>query len=182
MRNAYLIHGDGSATVFAWHHGSPWTFIVDEADLPLLTGRVWHVSRADGTHYVLAYLGQRPCRRHTLLHRLMLAAQRGAPVDHQNYDGLDNRRENLRVASPTENGLNRRGAATTNRSSGVLGVYWMSADRLWRARVQVDGRRVSLGCYRSKSDAARATLTARMILGVPGAVRDFNRLRLRKAA
>jgi hypothetical protein len=53
-------------------------------------------------------------------------------ADHVNGNTLDNRRENLRVVTPTENQLNRRGARSDSRS-GVRGVCWHGQTGRWTA-------------------------------------------------
>lgn len=57
------------------------------------------------------------------LHRMLLRAPQGLQVDHKNGDGLDNRRCNLRLATPAQNaanrGMDRRVAGRSSRFKGV---------------------------------------------------------------
>lgn len=78
-------------------------------------------------------------------------------VDHRNLDRLDNRIENLRVATPQQNVANRR----ANRSNrlGVKGVG-MATMRVrkaqrYRARIRVDNKLIHLG-YFSTPELANA--------------------------
>jgi hypothetical protein len=57
-----------------------------------------------------------------LLHRIILGAKDGEVVDHINGNPLDNRRENLRLCTPGQNGLNRR--MHKNNAAGFPNVYW----------------------------------------------------------
>jgi hypothetical protein len=55
----------------------------------------------------------------TYLHRAILSFPNGKEVDHKNLDGLDNRRENLRIASKSLNAANRRKCAGKLQFKGV---------------------------------------------------------------
>lgn len=84
-------------------------------------------------------------------HRLIMKAPAGWEVDHINRNPLDNRRENLRLATHSQNGANK---AHPNSASGYRGVYKASKNR-WHARIKVDGRPLYLGSFGSPHDAAR---------------------------
>lgn len=130
---------------------------VDDADLPLVTGRPWVTSYRPRNVY--AHIPGSKSHGHygapTLMHRLILGAPAGVDVDHINHDGLDNRRCNLRLCTKSENGANRRVQATP-KSSRYKGVCWVVSKRRWIARIKVGGRLIYLGRFRSEEDAARA--------------------------
>lgn len=73
-------------------------------------------------------------------------------LDHRNLRKDDNRIANLRPASKSQNGANRR-APITN-TSGFKGVTWQ-ANR-WVAQISVRGKRVYLGRFKTKEEAAQA--------------------------
>lgn len=75
-------------------------------------------------------------------------------MDHINGVRDDNRFSNLRIASLQENGLNRQRYITN--TSGHKGVCWHPKLGKWRARIQKYGKRVALGCYDTKEEAAAA--------------------------
>lgn len=61
--------------------------------------------------------------RDTYLHRWIMKAPANKHVDHVNGDTLDNRRENLRLVSPSQNLLNRKQSEFTPcTNTGYLGV------------------------------------------------------------
>ncbi len=74
-----------------------------------------------------------------LMHRLIARAALHDLVDHKNGDGLDNRRENLRVVTHTENAWNmdRR----SDNKSGFKGVYLDPRRGTWNFSVSAHGRR-----------------------------------------
>lgn len=61
-------------------------------------------------------------------------------VDHVNGDSLDNRIENLRACSITENNQNRR--LSCNSSTGANGVTW-SDDGRYRVGININGKRTT---------------------------------------
>ena len=81
------------------------------------------------------------------MHRQVLGLDRGSvnEVDHINKDTLDNRDENLRVATHSQN-LRNRGATKTN-TSGFKGVYWDKERGKWRAQIMLNRRNFILGRF-----------------------------------
>ena len=87
------------------------------------------------------------------LHREILPPPPGLLVDHINGDRLDNRRSNLRTATPSQNNANSRDRP---RKSGFRGVYPHRPTGRWIAQVSVAGRPQHLGIFDDPRDAARA--------------------------
>lgn len=95
-------------------------------------------------------------------HRVVFALVHGyfpLQVDHINGIRDDNRPQNLRAATPSENSRNRRRQA--NNKSGVKGVSWHARYSKWRAAVHVDGRRHHVGYFNDLDTAAAAVRTFR---------------------
>ena len=88
------------------------------------------------------------------LHRVIMNAPKGMIVDHKNGNGLDNRRENLRLATFTQNNYNA--SKRKNTSSQYKGVYFSKSRQRWRASIRFDGKRISLGTFKAEIDAAKA--------------------------
>lgn len=96
--------------------------------------------------------------RNYMQHRIAWAMTYGCwptgQIDHINLDAGDNRIENLRLASASQNQMNvpkRR-----NNTSGHKGVMWNSNSRKWIARIGVRGEYIYLGLFADKLDAAKA--------------------------
>jgi hypothetical protein len=64
--------------------------------------------RINGEGYPVIIFGKKPPKRHMHLSRFVMNAQKGEIVDHINRNRLDNRRKNLRIVTPRQNGLNKK--------------------------------------------------------------------------
>lgn len=119
--------------------------LIDDADMPVLDGRIWHADRRDHTVYVR---GRRPKQQvgGDYLHNLIL----GGLADHIDGNGLDCRRSNLRLATQAQNCLNR----SAKKGKRFKGVY-RSSSRYY-AEIYFKGeRRASYG-HATEEGAARA--------------------------
>ena len=124
---------------------------IDDADLARLSRHSWHVSPRG---YVTRW-GKTEDGRETQvpLHRDVLGCTQndGRIVDHRNGDRLDCRRDNLRLATATQNSWNSR--RKSSNTSGFKGVSLHKASGRWSSRVTIDGRRRSLGYFDTPSEA-----------------------------
>ena len=75
-------------------------------------------------------------------------------IDHINRVKDDNRIENLRLATRSQNEANT--GLRRNNSSGFKGVYFFKRTNRWRAKIDHDGREIHLGYYDSAEEAAMA--------------------------
>lgn len=75
-------------------------------------------------------------------------------IDHRDTVRSNNRWENLREASQSQNACNSK--TPSDNASGVKGVAYNKRDRNWMAYINKDGRRVYLGTYPDKAQAAAA--------------------------
>ncbi len=87
--------------------------------------------------------------------RVIMDAQKGVVVDHEDHDTLNNRRYNLRVATYSQNGFNRR-KHVPGSSGGFKGVSWNKLERKWRAHITINWKRTTLGQFRTKEEAIDA--------------------------
>lgn len=86
------------------------------------------------------------------MHRLIMGFPKKRHVDHINGNGLDNRRENLRIVSNRQNQQNRKRKTTSN----YPGVYWHKGANKWVARIHMNGKREYLGSFVDEGKAAKA--------------------------
>lgn len=88
------------------------------------------------------------------MHRLIM----GFPdyqVDHQNGNGLDCQRHNLRKANDSQNKANK--AKPRGQYSSVWkGVTWHKRAGKWQAKLQANGKQNYLGLFSDEVEAAKA--------------------------
>lgn len=88
------------------------------------------------------------------MHVVVNKTPKGYYTDHINRDTLDNRRSNLRSATPQQNKQNQ-GKLKTN-SSGYKGVSFCKAKRKWQATISVNSKNKHIGFHETAEAAARA--------------------------
>lgn len=93
-------------------------------------------------------------KKKVIMHRFVMNANKGQEIDHKNGNKCDNRRENLRFCTRSQNKANV--GPNANGTSGYKGVHWSALHNKFRARIGVNGKRYHLGLYTLAEDAARA--------------------------
>ena len=130
--------------------------IVDDRDYDWLLSYKWQVNEAGNNKYARRTLPRRDGKQYSVfMHRMIMAVCPGVMVDHINRNGLDNRRRNLRIVTPSQSGANAR-----PRRKGYKGIS-KSYNR-WQARIRKDGKAIILGTYDNPEEAARAYDNAAM--------------------
>jgi hypothetical protein len=129
----------------------PYVTFVSPDDAYLLEQADWCVRRGGGKYNQMIYVGRAKNGKVVRLHRVIMGEPK-SDIDHKDHNSLDNRRENLRAASRSQNLGNSR--QQPNSSSGFRGVK-MVWDR-WNARICVGNKRLYLGMFTTAKEAARA--------------------------
>lgn len=80
-------------------------------------------------------------------------------VDHKSTNKLDNRKENLRLATQSQNMCNTR--KRSDNTSGVKGVCWDASKGRWKAQIKLKGKTYNLGCFDSVPAAEVVVRAAR---------------------
>ena len=127
---------------------------IDDEDLYILFKYKWKIINHKTVSYITTTTGK--CRLY--LHRILLKCPKGLQIDHINGNGLDNRKENLRICTHAENGRNRK--VGDNNTSGYKGVSWITRQGKWRATIKINQKRIHLGEYVNIIDAINAYETA----------------------
>jgi len=121
--------------------------IIDAEDYWLAAGILWS---KNGKGYASANGYSAGKNVSVPLHCLVNKTPKGFDTDHINGNRLDNRRENLRSATPSQN-IRNRGPL---RGRKFKGAY--KAKKNWIAQITVNYRRVQLGTFPTEAMAAAA--------------------------
>lgn len=125
--------------------------MVDDDDFETLSKSSWSLSSVG--------YAQSNC----LMHRLIMNPPIGMDIDHINHNKLDNRKENLRILTHSENIINAK------RSWIEKGTCYDKVKKKWRAAIRVRKKRIHLGYFKTEQEAMTRYRNYRDNL-----VKDFN--------
>lgn len=124
--------------------------LIDDGDFASLSRFTWHAHNDSGRWYAMRRTSRRADHRVIGMHNEIMGA---LEIDHRNGNGLDNRRENLRLATRSQNIANSK--LHVRNTSGTKGVYWDKSTRKWRASICCNYRVIQLGRFVDKEEAIR---------------------------
>jgi hypothetical protein len=122
---------------------------IDEGDIELFNSRNWHLSKARTTFYLMCNMWKDGKNHAMYFHRIIMGFPK-EKVDHKDRNGLNNSRDNLRLANDKQSARNK-GKFRNNRS-GYKGVYLRSGR--FAAIINANGRQIHGGRYDDPLEAA----------------------------
>lgn len=141
-------------------HGGKRKFaLIDLDEVGRVSLHKWYAQLSGRTCYVIATASAGLPSHHMRLHAFIMRAEKGQRFDHINGDGLDNRKENLRLAASAQNARNTFKTNSSHVTSKFKGVSLSSSGR-WIAQIRFEGQPQALGVFDDEEDAARAYDTA----------------------
>ncbi len=132
--------------------------IVDDENFQFLNNFKWHASLSRGNYYALRsdYYSPNKAYHISMARTVMGVTDPHIKIDHKNGNTLDNRKENLRLASNQTNARNRTRIEKTN-TSGYRGVSFYKKTGSWMAYIREDnGKQKNLGYFSTPKEAALA--------------------------
>jgi hypothetical protein len=123
--------------------------LVSDEDYPYLSQWKWHAEPFGNTWAAV----RNRTGKAIYMHRAITGAGKGKVVDHINGNGLDNRRENIRVCTQQENVRNRQRGK--NNTTGFKGVSRFDENK-YQVKIRVNGKLKHLGLFTSVYEAAEA--------------------------
>lgn len=126
-------------------------FYFDLDDYELIKNHCWNKNE-DG--YLVSRINDKIIR----MHRLIMNAPKDKDVDHINHLIYDNRKENLRIVTRSQNNMNR--GLQINSTSGIKGVNYCKSKEKWKAVIKLNKRNIHLEYFVQKEDAIKARTEA----------------------
>lgn len=125
--------------------------IVDDFMYEFVNGFKWHYCKGYALKWIK--INKKPFAIY-MHHFISGKPLNGLVIDHINGNPLDNRIENMRIVTISQNGLNR--GKTKSKTSKYKGVYYHPQRKSWRPIVVVNKKKYFLGYYKDEKDAAIA--------------------------
>lgn len=128
-------------------------FYFDLEDYDKIKDICWLINK-DG--YVVGADRRFSLKKNMRMHRVVMGVSDPKIfIDHiETKNKNDNRKQNLRIATPQQNNFNR--SVSKNNTSGVTGVTWSKSNSKWHAHIKINNKTINLGYYINKNDAIEA--------------------------
>jgi hypothetical protein len=130
--------------------------LVDDEDYNRLNKLNWHILNKGNTFY--AKRNATIKYNFIYMHRMIMNPKINMYVDHINKNGLDNRKENLRICTNYQNLWNSK--LYKSNTSGYKGVYWCKHYNKWHTRIKVCGKQKHIGYFKDIIEAKEAYIKA----------------------
>ena len=124
--------------------------LIDDDDLELISRHSWFFTPQGYACTALRIAPGKKGRRTIGMHRLILGDPESSAIDHINRDKLDNRKENLRACTDSQN--NRNKPTIKGKKSIYRGVSPHRGH--WQVVIRINGVLTWLGRYKTEEDAA----------------------------
>jgi len=123
--------------------------IVSAEDYYKVSKYRWNLSNGHARNQKIGYI-----------HRLLMDVDSNLVVDHIDGNGLNNKRDNLRVCNQGDNSKNRVNSAKKK----ILGVNFNKQKKKWVAQISNNSKLVYLGAFKTKEEAVKERLLMEKLL------------------
>jgi len=111
------------------------------------------VGSLDSKGYVVLKLNNLPYKMHRIIwvyHYDTISSN--LQIDHIDGNKANNKIENLRLATNSQNNFNNK-RAYGNSKSNILGVHWCKTKRKWVSQIRKNNKSIHLGYFVNQEDA-----------------------------
>ena len=129
--------------------------MVDDEDYEYLSKNKWQAGQKGSSFYATRRIKLTNGKSKTIyMHREIMRPPQGMQIDHADGDPLNNRRNNLRICTQTQNNGNSK--TRRDNTSGLKGVYWHKTGKKWGAQLHFQKKHIHVGLFTNKDVAALA--------------------------
>lgn len=115
--------------------------LIDKEDIEKVKGFKWCLNSSG--YAITTYQS-----KFIFLHHFLIGYPlNGLEVDHINHNPLDNRKQNLRIVTRSQNSMNRKNAK---------GICWCKKSKKWMAHIEINQKPIYLGSFVKEQDALNA--------------------------
>lgn len=132
---------------------------IDIEDYKKVYNTRWRAHPGRNTVYVVGNVG----RTIKSLHQVVFPVEKGFLVDHQDQNGLNNSKSNLRETDKQGNARNT--VKHRDNTSGHMGVSWKKDKLKWKAYISVNRKQIHLGYFDDFDEAAKSRKAAEVEYG-----------------
>ncbi len=141
------------------------TALVDDEDYEYLNKFKWNARKAKQTYYAKRTVRIDNKYKTIYMHRLILKLNDSSiNVDHEDYNGLNNQKSNIRILTKSDNSKrvrsfgNNRNIANNIKgkiktSSIHAGLSWNNQKKKWKAQITINGTSKYLGIFKTEKEA-----------------------------
>lgn len=131
--------------------------LLDEEDFKLYGNVSWQLNSVGYARRTMCCKINKCGYKTVLMHRLIMKTEDPkVKIDHINGNKLDNRKENLRFCTLSQNQFNRN--KKKNSRSKFKGIYFDKRPgykhRPWCAEISINGKKIFLGYFKTEKEAA----------------------------
>lgn len=132
--------------------------LIDAEDRGRVGGLTWYICKSStGINYAYGFVYPKGKQTCIYMHRLVLDLGKSKiQADHKNFNGLDNRKSNLRRATHRQN-LQNRAADRNKVSSRYKGVHYdkrPNRKKPWYVKITSNGKNMGRGNFKTEQEAA----------------------------
>jgi len=127
--------------------------LVDDEDFEYLNQFKWYAHKGKHTFYARRVEKIEGKQSRFYMHRVLLGLDVGELCDHEDSNGLNNQKSNIRKSTYSQNNTNKRVKAN-KKLSNFYGVY--KAKNRYKAAIGINKKTIHLGSFINEKDAALA--------------------------
>jgi hypothetical protein len=117
----------------------------DEMDSDKVGNHKWTPFKCGKVFYAVRRAPLNGKKRLILLHKEIMPCPTNKEIDHEDGNGMNNTRNNLRIVNRSQNSMNK--GKHRDNTSGFKGVYFHKLMRRWHVEIMVGGKKIHGGYH-----------------------------------